>query len=391
MVDIYKETKDLFDYTQAMRRDFHMHPELGFEEVRTAEVVSNELNSLGIDVQPGVGKTGVVALIRGQQPGPTVLLRFDMDALPVTEETGAAYASKTEGIMHACGHDGHVAIGLSVAKILYKYFKVWSGTAKLVFQPAEEGLGGAERMIEDGVLENPTPDYSLSLHMWNERPVGEICVTPGPAMAGAEGFSITVVGKGAHGAQPHQGLDPILASSHIVTALQSVVSRNVPPLETAVLSVTSIHGGTAFNVIPPEVKMQGTIRTYLPEVREKVIARMEEIVTGVAESMGCQATTYIDHTIPAVINDPKISQRIQAIVGEVLPNDTLITNERTMGSEDMAFMMNEIPGCYIFIGSNNSQKGLDFGHHHPKFDFDEEALPRGVALITAAAMDLLQS
>jgi amidohydrolase len=246
-------------------------------------------------------------------------------------------------------------------------------------------------MIEDGVLENPKPDYSLSLHMWTERPVGEICVTPGPAMAGAEAFSMTVVGKGAHGAQPHQGLDPVLASSHIVTALQSVVSRNVSPLETAVLSVTSIHGGTAFNVIPPEVKMQGTIRTYLPEVRKKVVARMEEIVTGVAESMGCQATTSIDHTIPAVINDPEISHRIQTIVGEVLPNDILITDERTMGSEDMAFMMNEIPGCYMFIGSNNTQKGLDFGHHHPKFDFDEEALPRGVALMTAAAMDLLQS
>jgi amidohydrolase len=210
-------------------------------------------------------------------------------------------------------------------------------------------------------------------------------------MAGAEAFTISVLGKGAHGAQPHQGLDPILASSHIITALQSIVSRNVPPLETAVLSVATIHGGKAFNVIPPKVEMKGTIRTYLPEIRILVIDRMREIVTGVAESMGCRVTISIDQTIPAVINDLKISQKIQTIVGEVLPDDRLITDERTMGSEDMAFMMKEVPGCYMFIGSNNKERGLIFGHHHPKFDFDEAALPRGVALMTGAAMKLLQS
>lgn len=391
MLNLYKEAQDLFSFTQAIRRDIHMHPELGFEEFRTAEIVSKELNGLGIEVQTGVGKTGVVGLIQSIQPGPTVLLRFDMDALPVTEDTNAAYASKTEGVMHACGHDGHIAIGLSVAKLLVKHKAEWCGTIKLVFQPAEEGLGGAESMIEDGVLENPKPDFSLALHLWNERPIGEICVTPGPAMAGAEAFTISVLGKGAHGAQPHQGLDPILASSHIITALQSIVSRNVPPLETAVLSVATIHGGKAFNVIPPKVEMKGTIRTYLPEIRILVIDRMREIVTGVAESMGCRVTISIDQTIPAVINDLKISQKIQTIVGEVLPDDRLITDERTMGSEDMAFMMKEVPGCYMFIGSNNKERGLIFGHHHPKFDFDEAALPRGVALMTGAAMKLLQS
>ncbi|MGD8458663.1 MAG: M20 family metallopeptidase [Anaerolineales bacterium] len=390
-MNLYKEAQDLFSFTQAIRRDIHMHPELGFEEFRTAEIVSKELNGLGIEVQTGVGKTGVVGLIQSIQPGPTVLLRFDMDALPVTEDTNAAYASKTEGVMHACGHDGHIAIGLSVAKLLVKHKAEWCGTIKLVFQPAEEGLGGAESMIEDGVLENPKPDFSLALHLWNERPIGEICVTPGPAMAGAEAFTISVLGKGAHGAQPHQGLDPILASSHIITALQSIVSRNVPPLETAVLSVATIHGGKAFNVIPPKVEMKGTIRTYLPEIRILVIDRMREIVTGVAESMGCRVTISIDQTIPAVINDLKISQKIQTIVGEVLPDDRLITDERTMGSEDMAFMMKEVPGCYMFIGSNNKERGLIFGHHHPKFDFDEAALPRGVALMTGAAMKLLQS
>ena len=391
MVDVYKEAKKLFEFTQAFRRDFHKHPELGFQEVRTAGIVAQELGKLDLKVETGVGKTGVVGMLEGKKPGPVVLLRFDMDALPVTEDTGAEYASQTDGVMHACGHDAHVAIGLTVARMLHKHIDKLSGTVKFVFQPAEEGLGGAERMIEDGVLEDPKPDFALALHMWNDKPLGEICVTTGPAMAGAETFSIKITGKGAHGAAPHQGLDPILASSHIITALQSIVSRNVPPLETAVVSVTSIHGGTAFNVIPPEVNMLGTARMYLPEVRELVLNRMEEIITGIAESMGCEAVIQIDHITPPVINDIDLSKRIQSLVTQLLPDDTLCVDERTMGSEDMAFMMEDIPGCYIFIGSKNKEKGRVFGHHHPKFDIDEDAMPRGAALMTAAVFDLLNS
>jgi amidohydrolase len=312
-----------------------------------------------------------------------------MDALPMTEENDVTYASQTPGVMHACGHDSHVAMGLTIAKMLVAHKDEFAGTVKLIFQPAEEGLGGAERMVAEGVLDNPQPDYSLSLHVWNEEPIGAICVTPGPAMAGAEMFRVVITGKGAHGASPHFGHDPIVASAQIITTLQTIVSRNVDPLDTAVLSITSIHGGTAFNIIPPEVELKGTIRTYLPETRKRILARFEEVVKGVAESLECQAAIEITKITPPVINDAKLSSRMQKLVKDVLPEDTLKTDVRTMGSEDMAFMMDDIPGCYVFIGSSNVEKGLDAKHHNPKFDIDEDAMPRGAALITAAVLDLL--
>ena len=389
LIDFYSEAKELFAYTQRLRRDFHVHPELGFEEVRTAGIVAEELKQLGIEVSTGIGKTGVIGIIEGNGPGPVVLIRFDMDALPITEETGAEYASQTPGVMHACGHDGHTAVGLSVAKVLHKHQDKWAGTVKLVFQPAEEGLGGAREMVKGGVLENPRPDFSLGMHVWNDRPLGQIAATSGPAMAAAELFTIKITGKGAHGASPHLGQDPIVAAAQIVTALQSIVARNVDPLETAVVSVTAVNGGTAFNVIPPAVEMKGTIRTYLPEVREMVLRRTEEIVHGVAESMGCTAEISIEEVTPAVINDARLAEIVNQTRMEVLPETEDISGLRTMGSEDMAFLMDDIPGCYVFVGSNNPDKGLVYGHHHPKFDFDEQALIDGVALVSASAVAVL--
>ena len=388
-IDFYSEAKELFPYTQRLRRDFHVHPELGFEEVRTAGIVADELKQLGIEVSTGIARTGVVGIIEGSGPGPVVLLRFDMDALPITEETGAEYASQTPGVMHACGHDGHTAIGLSVAKVLHKHQDKWAGTIKLVFQPAEEGLGGALQMVEEGVLENPRPDFSLGMHIWNDRPLGQIAATSGPAMAAAELFTIKITGKGAHGASPHLGLDPIVAAAQIVTGLQSIVARNVDPLETAVVSVTAINGGTAFNVIPPAVEMKGTIRTYLPEVRELVVRRTEEIVQGVAESMGCKAEMNLESITPAVINDARLAEVVNETRMQVLPETEDISGLRTMGSEDMAFLMDDIPGCYMFVGSMNADKDLVYGHHHPKFDFDEQVLIDGVALVSASAVAVL--
>jgi amidohydrolase len=390
-INWYKEAEELFLYTQKHRRDFHAHPEIGFQEVRTAGIVAEELNALSIEVTSGIAKTGVVGIIEGKEPGPVLLIRFDMDALPITEETGVPYVSQTPGVMHACGHDGHTAIGLTVAKILHKYRDQWKGTVKLVFQPAEEGLGGARLMVEEGVLENPRPDYSLSMHVWNDRATGQIATTPGPAMAAAEMFSITVTGKGAHGASPHLGQDPIVAASQVVTAIQSIVSRNVDPLETAVVSITAINGGTAFNIIPPKVEMKGTVRTFLPEVREKVHRRLREIVAGVAESLECQATIVIENVTPAVINDANLTQLVNQVRREVLPNSEDISGLRTMGSEDMAYMMTDIPGCYIFVGSKNDSKELIYGHHHPKFNFDEQALIDGVTLVSASAFTILNS
>jgi amidohydrolase len=318
-----------------------------------------------------------------------LLIRFDMDALPIVEETGAPYASQTEGVMHACGHDAHTAIGLSVAKLLHKYKDSFKGTIKLVFQPAEEGMGGALRMVEEGVMENPRPDYSLSLHVWNEESIGEIIVTTGPAMAGAEMFSVKISGKGAHGAAPHQGRDPIVAAAQIITALQSISSRNVDPLESAVVSVTAFQSGTAFNIIPPAVELKGTVRTFQPEIRDLVHRRMREIIGGIAEAMECTAEISIEDVTPAVINDAELSALVREEAAKVLPDANVKDGLRTMGSEDMAYMMDDIPGCYMFIGSKNDKENLIYGHHHPKFDIDEEAMVNGISLIGAAAVRIL--
>jgi amidohydrolase len=388
--------QELFPYTQTLRRDFHMHPELGFREFRTSGIVAKELEALGLEVTKGVGKTGVVALLEGAKPGPTLLLRFDMDALPILEDTGAEYASQTAGVMHACGHDGHTAIGLTVAKMLTANRDELAGSVKFCFQPSEEGtngeeIGGAGMMMRDGVLDSPKVDMALSLHIWNEQPLDWVNVAAGPIMSGAEMFTIKLTGKGGHGAAPHTTVDPIFASAQIVNALQSIVSRNVAPLETAVVSVTAIRSGDAFNVIPQEAELRGTIRTFDLKVRERVLQRFEEIVTGVAQSLGCAAEITLKRVTPATTNDAAIAAKVQETTRRVLPESNLTTaGFVTMGSEDMGFMLEQVPGCYFLIGSANRERGLNYGHHHPKFDFDEEALLRGAALMASAAADLLK-
>ncbi|OGO38289.1 MAG: hypothetical protein A2W35_18685 [Chloroflexi bacterium RBG_16_57_11] len=383
------EANEIFEYSLELRRDFHMHPELGFQEVRTAGIVSRELYSLGLEVTTGVAETGVVAMIEGAQPGPVALLRFDMDALPIQEETGAEYASQNPGVMHACGHDGHTAIGLTVARLLHAHRQELKGTIKLVFQPAEEGLGGAKRMIHEGVLDNPRPDLALALHVWNDKPLGWVGITPGPVMAAGESVRIVVIGKGGHGAMPHLAVDPLLAASQIVVGLQSIVARNVSPLKTAVVTIGAVHGGEAFNVIPPTVELKGTIRTFDPEVRALVLERFEQIVERIAEAFNCQAKIEASFLTPAVVNDSTITSRMQTLVGQVLPESTLDTEERTMGSEDMAYILQDVPGCFMFIGSANAEKQLNAPHHHPRFDFDERVLPRAAALMAAAAVGSL--
>jgi amidohydrolase len=392
MIDFLAEAQALFAYTQSLRRDFHMHPELGFNEKRTAGIVAKELAGLGLEVHTGIAGTGVVALLEGGRPGPVILARFDMDALPILEESDAEYASLNAGVMHACGHDGHTAIGLTVARLLHAHRKELAGTVKLVFQPAEEGLGGAEGMITGGVLEDPKPDLALSLHLWNEQPLGWIGVSSGPSMAGAEIFKIKVRGKGGHGAAPHLAADPLLAAAEIVSALQSIVSRNVPPLKSAVVSVCTLHGGEAFNVIPQTVEMAGTIRTFEPDVREKVLERFEVIVHGLAETLGCRAEVDLQRLTPAIINQPESAARLAAAARRMFPAAAIDTGDAiTMGSEDFAFIMERVPGCFFFVGSANQEKGLDASHHHPRFDFDEQALPRGAALMAAAIAELLES
>ena len=397
MTNLLTKAEALFPYTQALRRDFHRHPELGFEETRTAGIIAKELRALDLEVTTGVAETGVVALLEGAKPGPVLLLRFDIDALPITEETGAEYASQTPGKMHACGHDGHIAIGLTVAKLLNEIRADLAGRVKFIFQPAEEGIvnqagrSGAGQMIYEGILESPKVDYALALHVWNSKPLGWLGIGTGPVMAGAEYFKITVHGKGGHGAMPQVAVDPILAASEIISALQSIVARNVDPLKPAVLTVASIQGGEAFNVIPPKVEMSGTIRTFEPEVREIVIQRFKEIAENTAKAMNCTTEIELKRISPAVINDPKIAVRVQNAAKKLYPDAKIDAgNYLTMGAEDMAFVLEKVPGCYFFLGSANDEEGLNFDHHHPKFDFDETVLPRAAALMTAAAVELLK-
>ncbi len=264
---------EIKEKTIEVRRRIHRYPELGFEEYRTSALVIEKLKSLGLDVETGIAGTGVVGLLKGKSESPVLLLRFDMDALPIQEETGAPYASEILGKMHACGHDCHVAVGLSVAELLSAQREFLPGKIKFVFQPAEEGGGGAEKMVAAGVLENPKPDFSMGMHVWNDKPVGWYGVTDGPVMAGAQIFEVKLTGKGGHGASRHLSVDPIVAAAQIITALQTIPSRNVPPLESAVVSVCKIEAGTAFNIIPKEAVFCGTIRSFKPEVYEIVERR----------------------------------------------------------------------------------------------------------------------
>ena len=392
-----EKAKELFPYTQAMRRDFHMHPELGYNEIRTGGIVAKELEALGIEVTKGVGKTGVVGYLEGSKPGPTILLRFDMDALPITEDTGAEYTSQNPGVMHACGHDGHTAIGLTVAKILNEQKDQLAGNIKFCFQPSEEGtngeeVGGALMMMRDGVLEGPKVEKTLSLHLWNDRPLGWIHAAEGPVMAGADLFNIKITGKGGHGAAPETTIDPIVCAAQMVTAIQSIVARNIEPLKPAVISVTTIHSGTAFNIIPQTAELGGTIRTFEPEIRKKVHERLEAVVRSTATAMGCEAEIMIKQITAPVINNNEVAESVYATAHALFPQ-TAIENSQylTMGAEDMGWMQEKVDGCYLFIGSANAEKNLNYNHHHPKFDFDESALINGVALMASAAADLLKS
>jgi amidohydrolase len=381
-MDFRAEAKRMQKQLVTWRRDFHMYPELGYQEHRSASIIAGRLDELGYQVETGIATTGVVGLLEGKQDGPVVMARFDMDALPIIEENETPYVSQNPGVMHACGHDAHMAMGLGVATLMAQRLDRINGTLKLVFQPAEEGMNGAEKMVEEGVLEHPRPDVVLATHVWNDRPIGTVDVTPGSVMAAADRWTCVVRGKGGHGAMPHQTVDPIVTTAQIVTNLQTIVSRNVSPLETAVVSVGSIHGGDAFNIIPPKVDLTGTVRTYSPEVRETILKRMQEMIEGVAAACGAEAELEIIPLTPAVINNADVATVVHAAAEAVVGSENVFAGERTMGSEDAAFFMEEVPGCYFFLGSANAEQGLDAPHHNPHFDIDEDVLALGVAVLT---------
>jgi len=386
--DFQKDAHHIFDDLVRVRRDLHQYPELGFEEFRTSTIVAETLQQLGYEVQRGIGQTGVVGLLEGSQPGPTVMLRFDMDALPIQELTQGGYTSKTSGVMHACGHDGHVSMGLGLARILAGYQQQMTGTLKLVFQPAEEGLGGAFAMIADGVLEDPRPDVVFAMHLWTGVPYGKIRTAIGPTMAASSVFTLTVQGKGGHGAAPHESIDPILAAAHIVTALQSIVSRNVDPQESVVVTIGQMTAGTTFNVIPDHATLKGTVRSYNNEIHHIIYRRILEMARSVSTAFRCTASMETVAIVPAVVNAVEPTEIVNKFARQIVGAENLI-HSREMASEDMGYILEEIPGCYFFIGARNEEKGLIFPHHHPQFDFDERAMINGVATMAYAAANYL--
>jgi amidohydrolase len=371
------------------RRDFHAHPELAYQENRTAGIVAEHLQQCGYEVRTAIGQTGVLGILTGKSQGKTLMLRADMDCLPVQEENDASYKSVHEGRMHACGHDGHTAILMAVAEQLKKKQQTLKGTTKIVFQPAEEGGNGAERMIQDGVLANPKVDAAFGLHLWNDRPVGKVALNPGPLMAGVHSFDLTIHGKGGHGAAPHQTIDTIVASAQVINNLQTIVSRNVDPLETAVVTVASIHAGSAFNVIAESAAMKGTVRYFSPALGEQLPLMIERIVSGTTQSMGATYSLKYEKLTPPTINDPAMAEFIREVAAEVVGSENVTMNARTMGGEDMSFFLNEVPGCFFFVGSRNEERNLIYPHHSPKFDFDEAAMEIGVEILCRAAEKFL--
>jgi amidohydrolase len=366
-MDFMSKAQALREELVARRRDLHQHPELAFQEVRTSGIVANELNALGMEVQTGVGKTGVIGILEGNEPGPTILVRADMDALPIHEENKTDYNSTVDGKMHACGHDGHTSIALGVAKLLSEQREQINGRVKFVFQPAEEIAGGAKAMIADGALEGPRPDVVLGLHLWNGLPVGQLGVADGPVMAGSNSFKIEIVGRGGHGANPHSTADPIVCGTQVVSAFQSIISRNVDPFESGVVSVTQFHAGDADNVIPQRAILRGTTRAFRPHIHQLIAERMQVILENTSRAMNCTASIeFYDGTRP-VINHPDVSQQVREAVRPMVGENALQLNERTMGAEDMGYFMEDIPGMFFFVGSANSEMELDYGHHHPAF------------------------
>ena len=363
------------------RRTLHQFPELGFREKLTAELIDRLLTEWGIEHQIGVAQTGTVAVLHGSSPGSVLGIRADMDALPIQEANQVPYRSQHDGIMHACGHDGHVAIALGTAYYLSQHPEQFAGTVKIIFQPAEEGPGGAKPMIEAGALKNPDVEAIIGLHLWNNLPLGTVGVREGAMMAAVEIFDCTIHGKGGHGAMPHQTVDPIVVSAQIVSALQAIVSRNVDPLKSAVVTVGSLHSGHTYNVIPHTAQMQGTVRYFDPAFEGFFKQRIEQVIAGICQSHGATYELTYQELYPPVINDRQIASLVRSVAEAVVETPVGVVPEcQTMGGEDMSFFLQEVPGCYFFLGSANAAKDLAYPHHHPRFDFDEAALGMGVEM-----------
>jgi len=369
------------------RRDIHKHPELAFNELRTSKLVAERLKSMGIKVQENVGKTGVVGTLQGKNEGQTIALRADMDALPMQETNEVSYKSVNEGIMHACGHDGHTAMLLGTAEALATMSNKLNGTVKFFFQPAEEGKGGARYMIEDGALNNV--DAAYGIHLWNYQEYGTIGVKPGPIMAAADIFEITIKGKGGHGAAPQGTKDAIIIASHIIQTIQTIISRNTNPIESTVVTIGQINGGYNFNIIADSVTLKGTTRAYTEENRQLIKERLKEIISGTEKTFDTKIELDYEDGYPPTVNDPKAAANLlnaaQKIVGDGAGHPYL-----SMGAEDFSYFLEKVPGCYFLVGSApKGSKPLSVPHHCSHFDIDERALLIGSSIYLQLIDDLL--
>lgn len=386
--ELKKYEKEIIEF----RRDFHKHPELGFEETRTSDIVAHALKSWGLEVETGVGKTGVIGTLKGKSDGKTVALRADMDALPLQEENeNISYKSTRAGKMHACGHDAHTAMLLGAAHVLSENLDKLKGTVKFVFQPAEEGPapGGGSLVVESGVLENV--DETLALHV-GPMDIGSVSIHAKEASASTDYFEIKIIGKGGHGAGPHMTVDPIIVAAQVICNLQNIVSREIDATESAVISIGSIHGGEAFNVIPEEVKMVGTVRTLNEDIREMVFERMDAYVNGITSSFGAKYELVRGKGYPSLINDEKVVERVRQIGIKLLGEDKVeIAKKPLMGGEDFAYYTQKVPGVIAWLGSANNEKGIMAIPHNPKFDIDEDCLVIGTGIHVNFALDVLNN
>lgn len=386
------EIDEIMPGVVADRRHLHEHPELGFQEFETAKLVADRLNAMGVeDIRTGIAVTGVTGLIHGAKPGqgPVVLVRADMDALPIHEENDVEYRSRTDGKMHACGHDAHTSMLLGITRILMNRRSEFSGTVKVLFQPAEEGGGGARVMIEEGVLENPHVDYVFGQHVAQQLPIGTLECRGGPVMAAADRFTIVIQGKGGHGAQPHLCVDPIAVGAQIISALQTIVGREIDPIDQAVVTVGAFNAGEAANVIPDTAELRGTLRSFSPTVREHIGRRVGEIASGVAASMGATVAYRYDPGYPSTVNDPEMAAMVRGVAGEVLGEEHVSEGPLHMGAEDFSYFLENRPGAFYFLGSANEERGLTWGHHHPRFDIDEASMAAGMEVMVRTVLRVL--
>jgi len=375
-----KEIWGMKDWLVEIRREIHMQPELEFEEFETSKLVSKWLERFGLQVKREWAKTGVVGLLRGREPGKTVAIRADMDALPLEEANQVPYASKVKGKMHACGHDAHVAILLGVARFFMSMKDRVRGNIKWIFQPAEEGGGGGRIMVDEGVLENPDVDAIFGTHVFPFLPIGKVGVYEREGLAATDRFTIKMIGKGGHAASPQVTKDPILAAGHLVTQIHSIVSRNINPLENAVVTVGKVSGGTTFNIIPDEVELLGTVRSLNPQVREELKSRIEQVTRGVAVSFGMNYRLDFEDGYPVLINDSEMTRLVISACSKGIGEENVEVLKPSMGGEDFAYYLQKVPGSFFRLGCRNEEKGIIHPYHSSLFDIDEEVLPFGVEM-----------